>query len=649
MAPKPITPILTSANKGTVAMPWAVSPSEYSTKPSAIEVLVNGQAAFADIHEKIARAEKSICMMCWGFQSSMYFVRNGNKTIKYSGLEDDFPTQIGKLLRHKAGKGIIVRILVFGTPELNSLGLNFAAAMAIKEINLPGKGIGKDRPDYLTDSQYVDDKAWHLYYPKNLYFKTHGFVAETRFKTAIANFLDSKETTLNLRMTLVVAPSHHQKMILVDYENEKKAIGYVMGHNMLDHYWDTDKHHRATVQPNTGRHGNVPPLHDFSTRLMGPILKDLFANFKEAWELSNSKQGLDFPWLTLAGALIEWIKAPSLPQCPDYKAENIPTKQGLSPADIQVLRTHKGNGKEDIKKAYLQAVNNVNSFIYIENQYFRWPPLAKKIKETAQQQFKKNREVPIYVFAISNTSDAGVGSGNMNTYRMLEALGRVDGMPKMAELELKDKLSEEFDTADLYSAEDIKRMTSFGTGQNSSAKPKPLEVNGKVSEAARKAKIAELVKHKLEAAIQDRTNDEGPLSEQKIDGVVVNVCCLAPSDTPAGVTWTEVYIHAKMMMVNDAFLTIGSANINTRSMEVDTELNITLARPEITGPLRQKLWQMHTGKPSPAILNAQSLKATNESWRDLMKQNAKRKAAKQAALCSLLPFRRDSIDRSTGD
>ncbi|POD73689.1 hypothetical protein BKM17_19770 [Pseudomonas syringae group genomosp. 3] len=35
--------------------------------------------------------------------------------------------------------------------------------------------------------------------------------------------------------------SHHQKSVLVDYELPS-AVGFVMGHNSLDEYWDTDDH-----------------------------------------------------------------------------------------------------------------------------------------------------------------------------------------------------------------------------------------------------------------------------------------------------------------------------------------------------------------------------------------------------------------------
>ena len=41
-------------------------------------------------------------------------------------------------------------------------------------------------------------------------------------------------------------------------------------------------------------------------------------------------------------------------------------------------------------------------------------------------------------------------------------------------------------------------------------------------------------------------------------------------------------------------MTQGSANINTRSMRVDSELNICHERGDISGKLRRELWSLHT-------------------------------------------------------
>ena len=54
-----------------------------------------------------------------------------------------------------------------------------------------------------------------------------------------------------------------------------------------------------------------------------------------------------------------------------------------------------------------------------------------------------------------------------------------------------------------------------------------------------------------------------------IPGLKVHVCTLVAPDSLPG-NWIPVYIHSKLMIVDDVFMTLGSANINTRSMEGDT-------------------------------------------------------------------------------
>jgi phospholipase D1/2 len=76
----------------------------------------------------------------------------------------------------------------------------------------------------------------------------------------------------------------------------------------------------------------------------------------------------------------------------------------------------------------------------------------------------------------------------------------------------------------------------------------------------------------------------------------------ATSDTEGNEVPT--YIHSKLVLIDDRFLTVGSANMNNRSMAYDTELNVAWdERPggALTGALRRlrvDLLAEHTGLPS---------------------------------------------------
>lgn len=41
-----------------------------------------------------------------------------------------------------------------------------------------------------------------------------------------------------------------------------------------------------------------------------------------------------------------------------------------------------------------------------------------------------------------------------------------------------------------------------------------------------------------------------------------------------------IYVHAKLMVVDDSFLRVGSSNIDRRSMGFDTECDVAISRPD---------------------------------------------------------------------
>lgn len=60
-------------------------------------------------------------------------------------------------------------------------------------------------------------------------------------------------------------------------------------------------------------------------------------------------------------------------------------------------------------------------------------------------------------------------------------------------------------------------------------------------------------------------------------------------------SYRSIYVHAKIAIVDDLWLTIGSANLNNRGMRDDTEINILLMQPGIARALRIVLMAEHLG------------------------------------------------------
>ncbi|MDF9776787.1 phosphatidylserine/phosphatidylglycerophosphate/cardiolipin synthase-like enzyme [Pseudomonas baetica] len=103
--PDIVVPVaLQHTNQATCTAPWYVCNTEYLPVGATYQPLINGEEAFKAVHEAIAAAQKSIDIICWGFQPSMYFIRKGESP------------NIGELLKAKARKGIEVRMLGWEMP-----------------------------------------------------------------------------------------------------------------------------------------------------------------------------------------------------------------------------------------------------------------------------------------------------------------------------------------------------------------------------------------------------------------------------------------------------------------------------------------------------------------------------------------------------
>ncbi|MCT6518981.1 DUF6396 domain-containing protein [Proteus vulgaris] len=75
---------------------WFIT-SEYAAYAAGFAPLINGERAFKAIALAIKQAKKSINIVIWGFQASMYFTRGKN------GKE-----RVGDLLRDAAERGVKV-------------------------------------------------------------------------------------------------------------------------------------------------------------------------------------------------------------------------------------------------------------------------------------------------------------------------------------------------------------------------------------------------------------------------------------------------------------------------------------------------------------------------------------------------------------
>lgn len=124
-------------------------------------------------------------------------------------------------------------------------------------------------------------------------------------------------------------------------------------------------------------------------------------------------------------------------------------------------------------------------------------------------------------------------------------------------------------------------------------------------------------------------------------GVRDRVTLVAPVTRAEDGSTASVMVHSKLMIVDDRFLTVGSANLNRRSMRFDTEANLHLVgdteerRATITG-LRHRLLGEHLGI-EPAVLAERAAKS--ESLGALLRQEAERYRGSSGKDRGLLPIK----------
>src|SRR5437763_8895425 len=75
-----------------------------------------------------------------------------------------------------------------------------------------------------------------------------------------------------------------------------------------------------------------------------------------------------------------------------------------------------------------------------------------------------------------------------------------------------------------------------------------------------------------------------------------------------------VYVHAKIAVIDDRWLTVGSANLNEHSLFNDTEVNVVTHDAQLARDVRLRLWSEHLGMPEGEIASDPA-DVVDELWR----------------------------------
>lgn len=87
-------------------------------------------------------------------------------------------------------------------------------------------------------------------------------------------------------------------------------------------------------------------------------------------------------------------------------------------------------------------------------------------------------------------------------------------------------------------------------------------------------------------------------------------------------------MHAKVAIVDDRWLTAGSANLNAHSLLNDTECNVVCDDPVLARDTRVRLWAEHLELDPGDVADADPCRLVDERWRPIANEQLERRKAK---------------------
>lgn len=117
----------------------------------------------------------------------------------------------------------------------------------------------------------------------------------------------------------------------------------------------------------------------------------------------------------------------------------------------------------------------------------------------------------------------------------------------------------------------------------------------------------------------DTRGQLGLLASVDVDGRMLATTVSART----GARTEVVYVHAKVGVVDDRWLTLGSANLNEHSLFNDTEMNVVTCDPRLARETRLRLWAEHLECPVDEIAEDPT-RVIDERWAPIARDQRRR-------------------------
>ena len=113
--------------------------------------------------------------------------------------------------------------------------------------------------------------------------------------------------------------------------------------------------------------------------------------------------------------------------------------------------------------------------------------------------------------------------------------------------------------------------------------------------------------------------------------------------------YRPVYVHAKVGVVDDAWATVGSANLNGRGMVTDSEINIATTDGASARAVRLRLWAEHLCCPEDELRDADPVAILDGRWASTARAQQEIVARRSGLLtAALYPYPLGRVDADFG-
>jgi phosphatidylserine/phosphatidylglycerophosphate/cardiolipin synthase-like enzyme len=145
-------------------------------------------------------------------------------------------------------------------------------------------------------------------------------------------------------------------------------------------------------------------------------------------------------------------------------------------------------------------------------------------------------------------------------------------------------------------------------------------------------RVAVMLPAKLNNGANTTRGQLGVLAAADADG---NRFLAVTVSARTGALTGPLYVHAKIGIVDDEWLTIGSANLNEHSLFNDSEMNIVSCDPGVARETRLRLWSEHLERPLEDVCGDPA-RVIDELWRPIAAEQLQRRRRGEKATHRLL-------------